>query len=215
VPESADLPSELEPRRHEVVLVRHGETDWSGAGKHTGRTDVPLNERGRREARALAGMLAGRRFALVLTSPLSRAVETCRLAGLGDRALVRDELAEWDYGAYEGRTTAEIRMRRPGWSLWRDGVEGGETIAQVGARADRLVPELEAAGGDVAVFAHGHLLRVLAARWLGVEPDAGRLLALDPATISALGFEHEWRVLRAWNERCPAPASAPAGLAAE
>jgi broad specificity phosphatase PhoE len=193
-------------RRHEVVLVRHGETDWSAAGKHTGRTDVPLNERGRREARGLAGMLAGRRFELVLTSPLSRAVETCRLAGLGDRALVRDELAEWDYGAYEGRTTAEIRMGRPGWSLWRDGVEGGETIAEVGARADRVLPELEAAGGDVAVFAHGHLLRVLAARWLGVEPDAGRLLALDPATISVLGFEHEWRVLRAWNERCPAPA---------
>jgi broad specificity phosphatase PhoE len=203
-------------RRHEVVLVRHGETDWSAAGKHTGRTDVPLNERGRREARGLAGMLAGRRFELVLTSPLSRAVETCRLAGLGDRALVRDELAEWDYGAYEGRTTAEIRMGRPGWSLWRDGVEGGETIAEVGARADRVLPELEAAGGDVAVFAHGHLLRVLAARWLGVEPDAGRLLALDPATIRArmaraAGVERALPGARAVS----APASAAAGLAAE
>jgi probable phosphoglycerate mutase len=188
------------PERHEVVLVRHGETDWSRAGCHTGRTDVPLNERGRAEARALAGMLTGRRFALVLTSPLSRAVETCRLAGLGSRALVREALVEWDYGAYEGRTTAEIRSERPGWSLWRDGVPKGETAAEVAARADRVLAELEAATGDVAVFAHGHLLRVLAARWLELEPEAGRLLALDPATISVLGREHEWHVLRAWNE---------------
>jgi probable phosphoglycerate mutase len=200
VAETADLPFEHEPRRHEVVLVRHGETDWSREGRHTGRTDVPLNERGREEAKALADRLAARRFELVLTSPRSRAIETCRLAGLGDRALVRDELAEWDYGAYEGRTTAEIRIARPDWSLWREGVEGGETIAQVGARADRLLPQLDTAPGDVAVFAHGHFLRVLAARWLGLEPDAGRLLALDPATISVLGFEHEWRVLRGWNE---------------
>ena len=185
--------------------MRHGETEWSRAGKHTGRTDVPLDEHGRAEARALAGMLRGHRFALVLTSPLSRAVETCRLAGLGDRAVVRDELAEWDYGAYEGRTTAEIRAERPGWSLWSDGVPAGETAADVGARADRALAELEAGGGDAAVFAHGHLLRVLTARWLGLEPGAGRLLALDPATISVLGYEHEWRVLRAWNERCPAP----------
>ena len=167
---SARPSSAIEPGRHEVVLVRHGETDWSRDGRHTGRTDVPLNDRGRAEARALAGMLAGRSFALVLASPRSRALETCRLAGLGDRALVRDDLAEWDYGAYEGRTTDEIRAERPGWTLWRDGVDGGETLAQVGARADRLIPELELAGGDVVVFAHGHLLRVLAARWLGLEP---------------------------------------------
>jgi probable phosphoglycerate mutase len=199
---NAGVPVELEPRRHEVVLVRHGETDWSRAGKHTGRTDVPLNERGRAQATALAGKLAGRRFALVLTSPLSRAAETCRLAGLASRAMTRDELSEWDYGAYEGRTTPEIRAERPGWSLWRDGVVDGETIAQVGARVDRLLPELETAGGDVAVFAHGHLLRVLGARWIQLEASAGRLLALDPATISALGYEHESRVLRAWNEGC-------------
>ena len=186
--------------RHEIVLVRHGETEWSRAGRHTGRTDVPLTERGRLEAQAVAAQLAGRRFALVLTSPLSRAAETCRLAGLGDRAQVREALLEWDYGAYEGRTTAEIRAERPGWSLWADGVVGGETVAQVGARADALIRELEGAGGDVAVFAHGHVLRVLAARYVGLTPSDGRLLALDPATVSVLGHEHEWRVIRAWND---------------
>jgi probable phosphoglycerate mutase len=189
-----------EPRRHEVVLVRHGETDWSRAGRHTGRTDVPLNETGRAEAEALAAELAGRRFALVLTSPLSRARETCRLAGLGEEARPRDELVEWDYGAYEGRTTVEIRSERPGWSLWRDGVAGGETIAQVGARADRLIVDLERADGDVVVFGHGHLLRVLGARWVGLDARDGRLFALGPASISALAYEHEWRVIRAWNE---------------
>ncbi len=189
-----------------VVLVRHGETDWSRSGRHTGRTDVRLNERGRDEARELAGRLSGRRFALVLSSPRSRALETCRLAGLGGRALVRDDLAEWDYGAYEGLTTDEIRAGRPGWTLWGEGVAGGETLGQVGARADRLIPEFELAGGDVVVFAHGHLLRVLAARWLGLEPGGGRLLALDPATVSVLGYEHESRVLRVWNEGSPEPA---------
>ena len=188
----------------EVVLVRHGETEWSAAGRHTGRTDVPLDETGRREARALAESLAGRDFALVLTSPLSRAVETCRLAGLGDRAQVRDDLAEWDYGEYEGRTTDEIRAERPGWSLWDEGVVGGETVAEVGARADRALEEIAGAGGDVAVFAHGHVLRVLGARYLRLPPGDGRLLALDPATVSVLGHEHEWRVIRAWNER-PGP----------
>jgi probable phosphoglycerate mutase len=184
----------------DLVLVRHGETDWSRAGRHTGRTDEPLNETGRANAAALAGRLAGRSFALVLTSPLSRAVETCRLAGLGDAAQVRDDLAEWDYGEYEGRTTPEIRAGRPGWSLWADGVVGGETIADVGARVDRVIAEAARAGGDVALFAHGHVLRVLAARWLGLEPDAGKLLALDPASVSVLGWEHEWRVIRSWNE---------------
>jgi probable phosphoglycerate mutase len=186
--------------RHEIVLVRHGETEWSRAGRHTGRTDVPLTEQGRLEARAVAAQLAGRRFALVLTSPLSRAAETCRLAGLGDRAQVREALLEWDYGVYEGRTTAEIRAERPGWSVWADGAVGGETVAEVGARADALIPELEGARGDVAVFAHGHLLRVLAARYVGLPPGDGRLLGLDPATVSVLGYEHEWRVIRAWNE---------------
>ena len=185
--------------RREVVLVRHGETDWSRGGRHTGRTDVPLNDAGRARARALAARLARWDFALVLTSPLARAVETCELAGLGDRAHARGDLAEWDYGDYEGRTTPEIRAGRPGWSLWADGVPGGESAADVGVRADRVVAELEAAAGDVAVFAHGHLLRVLAARWMGLPPEAGRGLALDPAAISVLGWEHEWRVLRSWN----------------
>jgi broad specificity phosphatase PhoE len=187
----------------EVVLVRHGETDWSRAGKHTGRTDIPLTERGRLEARALAAELQGWQFALVLTSPLARAAETCRLAGLGDMAELREELMEWDYGAYEGRETIDIRKERPGWTLWHDGVPGGETIADVQARADRVIAELRTAAGDAAVFAHGHLLRVLAARWLGLEPEAGRLFALDPATISILGYERETPVVRMWNRKVP------------
>jgi broad specificity phosphatase PhoE len=199
-------------RPPEIVLVRHGETEWSRSGKHTGRTDVPLTEDGRTEASALGAALRGRRFSLVLASPLSRALDTCRLAGLGDVAQLRDDLMEWDYGAYEGRTTAEIRAERSGWTLWSEGVPGGETAAEVGARADRVIAELRAAGGDAAVFAHGHLLRVLAARWLGLEPTAGRLFALDTATISALGFEREAAVIRRWNvdvlpTRLPAPST--------
>jgi len=187
-------------RPPEIVLVRHGETEWSRTGKHTGRTDVPLTERGRQDAQAVGVALKDRRFALVLTSPLARATESCRLAGLGDTAVRRDELAEWDYGAYEGRKTVDIREERPGWSLWHDGVPDGETGAQVGARVDRVIAELRAVAGDAAVFAHGHLLRVLAARWLGLEPAAGRLFALDPATISILGYERETPVIRVWNE---------------
>jgi broad specificity phosphatase PhoE len=182
------------------VLVRHGETEWSRTGRHTGRTDVPLTVRGRQEAQAVGDALRNRDFALVLTSPLGRALETCRLAGFGERALPRDELMEWDYGAYEGRTTTEIREERPGWTLWGDGVPEGETIAEVGARADRVIRELRSADGDALLFAHGHVLRTLAARWLGLEPEAGRLLALDPATISTLGYERETSVVRLWNE---------------
>jgi len=185
----------------EVVLVRHGETLWTRSGQHTGRTDIPLTEDGRRQGERVGESLRGRTFALVLTSPLQRAAETCHLAGLGDVAVVREELAEWDYGAYEGRRTVDIRKERPGWSLWRDGVSGGETAADVGRRADRVVEELRSAGGDAAVFAHGHLLRVLAARWLGLPPAEGRLFALDPATISILGCERETPVIRLWNER--------------
>jgi len=181
------------------VLVRHGETEWSRAGKHTGRSDVPLTELGRDQARAVGEALRGRHFALVLTSPLARAAETCGVAGFGDRAEKRDDLMEWDYGAYEGRTTPEIREERPGWLLWNDGVPGGETIVEVGARADRVIAELREADGDALLFAHGHVLRVLTARWLGLEPDAGRLFALDPATLSTLGYEHETAVLRLWN----------------
>ena len=184
----------------EVVLVRHSETLWSRSGKHTGRTDIPLTEEGRRESERVGDTLRGRRFALVLSSPLQRAAETCRLAGLGDVALLREELREWDYGAYEGRTTPEIRTDVPGWSLWRDGVPGGETAADVGRRVDGVIAELGAVDGDVALFAHGHVLRVLAARWLGLPPADGRLFALDPATISILGHERETPVIRRWNE---------------
>ena len=184
----------------EVVLVRHGETLWSRSGKHTGRTDVPLTEEGRRQSERVGDTLRGRRFELVLTSPLQRAAETCRLAVLGDVALVREELMEWDYGAYEGRTTVEIRADVPGWSLWRDGVPGGETATDVGSRVDRVIAEVRAVDSDVALFAHGHLLRVLAARWLGLPPTEGRLFALDPATISILGHEREMPVIRRWNE---------------
>jgi broad specificity phosphatase PhoE len=198
VPETPERPPE-------VVLVRHGETEWTRSGQHTGRTDIPLTEAGRRAAHTVGAALEGRRFALVLTSPLSRASETCRLAGLGDSAAERDELMEWDYGAYEGRRTVDIRGERPGWSLWRDGAAEGETAAEVGARADRVIAELRSAAGDAAVFGHGHALRVLAARWLGLEPAAGRLLALDPATISVLGYERETAVVRMWNAAVPLP----------
>jgi broad specificity phosphatase PhoE len=184
----------------EVVLVRHGETEWSRTGKHTGRTDIPLTERGREQARALKIALESRRFERVLASPLQRAAETCRLAGFGEVAELRDELMEWDYGDYDGRKTADIREGRPGWTLWRDGVPGGETAAEVGARVDRVIAELRSLDGDELVFAHGHVLRVLAARWLGLEPAAGRLFALDPATVSVLGYERETPVLRGWNE---------------
>jgi probable phosphoglycerate mutase len=185
----------------EVVLVRHGETEWTRAGKHTGHTDIPLTEAGRREAVAVGEALRGRTFALVLTSPLQRAAETCRLAGFCDVAVPRDDLMEWDYGAYEGRTTIDIRKERPGWSLWRDGVPEGEMPAEVGARVDEVIGEVRTVAGDVAVFAHGHVLRVLAARWLGLEPDGGQLFALDPATLSVLGYERETAVIRLWNER--------------
>ena len=185
---------------HEVVLVRHGETEWSRSGKHTGRTDIPLAERGRQDARAVGDALRNRTFALVLTSPLTRAAETCRLAGFGEAAVQRDELREWDYGAYEGRTTAEIRRERPGWTLWRDGVPEGESIEEVAARVDRVIPELRSIDGDALLFAHGHVLRILAARGLGLDPSGGRLFALDPATLSALGYERETPVVRLWNQ---------------
>ena len=183
----------------EVWLVRHGETEWSAAGKHTGITDLPLTERGREAARAVAPALQGHRFAAVLTSPLRRARETCELAGLADVAQVVDDLREWEYGDYEGRTTAEIRESRPGWTVWRDGCPGGESAADVAVRADRVVTRLRSVDGDVAVFAHGHFLRMLGARWCGLSPEAGAVLALDTATLSRLGWEREQPVLRVWN----------------
>lgn len=182
-----------------LVLVRHGETEWSRDGRHTGRTDLPLTEAGVAQAKRVAPLLAGFEFSCVLASPLRRAAETCRLAGLGGRAEVRDELREWDYGEYEGRRTAEIREERPGWVLWRDGCPGGESAADVGARADAVLAALDGTSGDVAVFGHGHMLRVLAARWLELEPAAGARLVLGTATLSVLGWEHEWRVIRTWN----------------
>ena len=190
----------MQAQASEVVLVRHGETEWSREGKHTGRTDVPLTEHGREQARAVAAALKGRRFALVLTSPLTRALETCRLAGFGDVAEQREELREWDYGAYEGRKTVEIREELPGWTLWRAGVPEGETIDEVAARVDSVIAELRSVQGDALLFAHGHVLRVLTARWLGLEPQAGALFALDPATISILGYERETSVIRLWNQ---------------
>ncbi len=184
---------------HEVWLVRHAETAWSRDRKHTGRTDVPLTDEGRRAAERLRDALASRTFALVLSSPLSRAWETAQLAGIGERAQPRDELLEWDYGDYEGRTTKEIRAARPDWYLWRDGCPGGESPVDVQARVDRLLPEVLAAGGDVALVAHGHILRAVAGRWLEQPVEHGGRLALDTGALCVLGFEREVRVLRRWN----------------
>jgi broad specificity phosphatase PhoE len=183
-----------------LFLVRHGQTDWSRTGRHTGRTDVPLDDTGGREAEAIGALLARHPFSLVLTSPLERAAETCRLAGYGDRAERCPDLVEWDYGEYEGRTTGEIREERPGWTLWVDGVPGGEGAADVGRRGDRVVARARAAEGDTLCFAHGHFLRVLASRWVGLPPAAGRLLALDAGSISVLGWERETPVVDRWNE---------------
>jgi probable phosphoglycerate mutase len=185
----------------EVVLVRHGATEWSTAGRHTGRTDVPLTDAGREQARTLGRVLADRTFVRVFTSPLRRAAETCTLAGFASPEVL-DDLQEWDYGEFEGITTAAIRDTHPGWTVWSGPVPGGETAEQIGARADRAIERLQAVGGDVAVFAHAHLLRVLAARWLGLDPRAGRYFVLDTATVSVLGMEREQRAIRAWNVGC-------------
>jgi len=182
-----------------IWLIRHGQTAWTLSGAHTGSTDLPLTEAGRENAMAVGRWLAGRKFAMVLTSPLSRARETCRLAGYGDAAQVDPNLSEWNYGDYEGRTTADIRKERPDWFLWRDGPLNGETVEQVGTRAEEVIARASGAGGDVALFAHGHLLRILTARWLGLPPDCGRLFALATATVSTLGFERETHVISQWN----------------
>jgi broad specificity phosphatase PhoE len=187
------------PDRPEIWLVRHGETEWSRDGRHTGRTDIELTERGREQARALRPRLEGRDFERVISSHLSRALETCRLALPAYSIEPSDELLEWDYGEYEGLTTPQIRKRRRGWVLWRDGCPGGESPAEIGARVDPLVAELLKATGDVALFAHGHVLRVLTARWLGLRPGDGALFALDTGTLSALGWERENAVIRFWN----------------
>ena len=181
----------------QVVLVRHGETEWSRDLKHTGRTDVPLTEEGGRQARRVGEGLRGREFALVLASPLGRALETARLAGFEPE--LRDELMEWDYGDHEGRLTAEIREEVPGWTIWTHPVPNGETVEEVGGRVDRVLEEIRAVEGDVLIFAHGHVLRVLAARWLELPPTEGRLFALDPATLSTAGYEREQPVVQRWN----------------
>jgi len=188
------------PSRTRLVAVRHGETEWSRSGRHTGRTDLPLLEEGRLQAREIGRRLAGHDFSLVLTSPLRRACAICEIAGFGAQARQCDELREWDYGEYEGRTTDEIRARRPGWSLWADGAPGGETAGAVAERADRVIASVRAVPGDVLVFAHGHLLRVLGARWVGLPGGAGALFTLAPATLSVLGWEREVAVVNLWND---------------
>jgi probable phosphoglycerate mutase len=185
--------------RAEIVLVRHGETEWSLSGRHTSHTDLPLTDRGRDRARALASRFAGRSFSLVLCSPLLRARETCELAGLGEQMELCDDLHEWDYGEYEGLTTPQIREQDPGWVLWRDGCPGGEQPSQVAERADRALARLRSAGGEAIAFAHGHILRVSAARWIAMEPAFGARLALGAGAVSALGFERETEVLANWN----------------
>jgi probable phosphoglycerate mutase len=187
-------------RSLELWLIRHGETEWNAAGRHTGRTDVPLTAVGERQAAALGRRLADRSFALVLVSPLTRAVETCRIAGYGGVARFTDDLLEWDYGAYEGRTTVDIRTEVPGWTIWAGNPPGGETIEQVGRRVATVIDQAIAVGGEVALFAHGHVLRVLTACWLGLPPRAGRLLALGTASLSVLGYERETRVISTWNQ---------------
>ena len=183
----------------ELWLIRHGETAWSLSGAHTGRTDVPLTEEGQRRAAALGSLLRGHEFAQVYTSPLVRALETCRIAAPAGPVQIDEDLMEWDYGQYEGLTTAEIRLVAPGWTVWRDGVPGGETIDAVAARARRVIESAASAGGDVALFAHGHFLRVLAACWLELPPTAGACFALGTASVCTLGYERETPVITCWN----------------
>ena len=187
----------------QIDLVRHGETEWSVSGKHTGRTDVRLTTTGREQALDLGRRLAGHRFALVLTSPLSRADETARLTGFPD-AIPDDDLLEWDYGDLEGRTTADIRTHYPGWTIWAGPWPNGETADDVAARADRVIARCldPAVKGDCLLFAHGHVLRVLTARWLGMAPAGGAHFALGTATIGILGWERENPVIETWNEAC-------------
>ena len=186
----------------EAWLVRHGETEWSRMGRHTGRTDVPLTGKGRRQAVEAGAKIRGHEFTRVIASPLSRALETARLAGYAERVLIDDDLVEWDYGDHEGRTTAEARETEPDWTIWSHPVPHGESVDEVGVRVDRVIAVVRAAEGDVALFAHGHVLRILTARWLGLRPVDGRLFALHTATVSVLGWERETPVVERWNEAC-------------
>lgn len=182
-----------------VYLLRHGETEWSLNGRHTGVTDVPLTENGRMIARLLQPILGKEKFALVLTSPLQRARETCELAGLAPLAKIDRDLMEWNYGGYEGLTTEQIRQTKPDWSVFRDGCPGGESPLQIGARADRVVAKVRAAAGNVALFAHGHILRVIAARWINLSASHGEHFLLDTATLNVLGYYREAPAFKIWN----------------
>jgi len=212
LPEPAPAPQSAGTQRAELWLVRHGETEWARLGRHTGRTDVPLTDVGREQARALRPQLGGHAFGLVLTSPLTRARETASIAGFGDVAVSDPDLMEWDYGSLEGRQSADIRVDYPGWTIWRGPWPDGETIDQVSGRADRIVDRARLAGetGDVLVFAHGHLLRVLAARWLGLPPASGGLFALGTGTVSVLGWERDDPVVQSWNQACQRQSEDPA-----
>lgn len=185
---------------YQVWLFRHGATEWSETGQHTGRTDIPLTDAGKSRAKAIGRRLKGRPFSLVLSSPLVRAVETCQLAGYGEDVQLTDDLMEWDYGDYEGCRTVDIQKERPGWSLWSEGVPNGETVEQVGRRAGKVLERAASVDGDVALFSHGHMLRVLSACWLGQSPTDGQLFALGTAAVCVLGYEHDYHVIRRWNE---------------
>jgi len=189
------------PAKHRLFVIRHGATEWSRSGQHTGHTDIPLLPEGEAQARATGQLLADHEFALVLTSPLQRARRTCELVGLADQAQVEPNLIEWDYGDYEGITSAEIHQTVPGWTVWTGAVPGGETIHQVAARADAVIERALAADGDTIVFAHGHILRLLTTRWCELDPAEGRRFVLDPATLCVLGWEHESRAILQWNNR--------------
>lgn len=183
----------------QVFIVRHGETEWSLSGQHTGTTDIPLTEHGRQVARLLRPILAKESFALALTSPLQRAQETCRLTGFGDVAKVEPDLVEWNYGRYEGLTPAQIHATAPGWLIFRDGCPGGEQPEEIGARVDRVIAKVRAVEGNVALFAHGHVFRVLAARWLGLPPSAGQHFLLDTATMTILSYYRGVPAIKQWN----------------
>jgi len=185
-----------------TYLARHGETAWTISRQHTGKTDLPLTVQGEAEARRLGARLEGLQFAAVLTSPLQRAHRTCELAGFGTTAIIEPDIVEWNYGAYEGRTSAEIHAERPDWDLFRDGCPGGETPDQIGARADRAIRRVRGIAGDTLLFSSGHFLRVFAARWLGLDPGAGRLFVLGTASLSVMGYEHNRSepVIRLWDE---------------
>ena len=183
-----------------VFAVRHGETEWSLSGQHTGTTDIPLTDNGRRAAERMRPVLAGETFALVLVSPLQRARDTCRLAGLGDKAVVDPDLLEWNYGQFEGLTPRQINELAPGWLIFRDGCPGGETPGQVGLRVDRVIARTRAIEGDAALFTHGHVLRVLGARWLGLPAGAGQHFMLDTCTVSVLSHYHGIPAIRSWNQ---------------